>query len=157
LLLDATQDGNITVREAATGKAVRVLAGSGARSWALTFAPGGRRLLATRHNETRLLTWPDGAVVWQQPDTCLAAFSPDVKRLVSGNWNRKTLFRDPQSGAVLSELPGASLAAAAFSPDGRRLATAHIYGAWRVRDGSSGGVLKEVQEFEHVFGLAFSP
>src|SRR5262249_17805455 len=100
LLLDATQDGNITVREAATGKAVRGLAGSGALSWALTFAPGGRRLLATRHNETRLLTWPDGAVVWQQPDTCLAAFSPDVKRLVSGNWNRKTLFRDPQSGAV---------------------------------------------------------
>jgi RNA polymerase sigma factor (sigma-70 family) len=156
-LLDATEDGQIKVREAVTGKVVREIPAAGPGCWGLTFSPDGRRLFASRHNETRLLTWPDGTVVWQQGATCIGALSPDGGRIVSGNWNDKTVLRDPQSGAVLSELPGGDLTSAAFSPDGQRLATAHLWGVWRVRDGVTGAVRKEMKGFAHVWDVAFSP
>jgi RNA polymerase sigma factor (sigma-70 family) len=156
-LLDATDDGKITVRDPATGKAVHEILAAGGGLWDATFSPDGRRLLTSRNNQTRLLSWPEGRVVWESAEACVAAFSPDGGRMVSGNWNVKTFLRDPRSGAVLAEVPGESMAAAAFSADGRRLVTGHLYGPWRVRNGTDGAVLKTVNAFQHVFGVAFSP
>jgi RNA polymerase sigma factor (sigma-70 family) len=162
-LLDATGDGKITVRDADTGRAVREIAAAGrpqgsAGDWdTLTFSPDGRTLLAAQEGYgTRALSWPDGGAVRQWLESHIAAYSPDGRRMIAGNWNRKTLLFDPQSGAARAELPGESLTSAAFSHDGRRLATAHLYGVWRVRAGD-GAVLKEFKGFQHVWCVAFSP
>ncbi|HEV3258893.1 MAG TPA: sigma-70 family RNA polymerase sigma factor [Gemmataceae bacterium] len=163
-LLDSTGDGKITIRDAVSGKAVREIPAPPRQrqyggACAITFSPDGRSLFASGEAYgTRLLTWPGCTVVWRQADSYeAAAFSPDGRRMVSGNWNDKTIVRSPKSGAELSELAGPDMASAAFSPDGRRLATAHLYGLWRVRDGSTGAVLKEVKGFQHVWAVAFSP
>jgi hypothetical protein len=163
-LLDATNDGKVTVRDAVSGKAVRevpacVQAGADRGGWdALTFSPDGRRLFASKEGcGARLLAWPAGTVLWQSTESSCAASSPDGRRLVTGNWNRKTFFRDPKTGAERSEVPGESLTSATFSPDGRRLATAHLFGTWRVHDATTGAVLKELTGCRHFWCVAFSP
>lgn len=163
-LLDATENGKITVRDAMNGKTIREIPAAkptdkDSGGWcALTFSPDGRHLLASKYGYgTRLLTWPAGVVVWQEPDACTGAFSRDGERLLTGGWHETAHFRDPATGNVQADLPAKGVVDTAFAPDGRRLATAHLDGALRIRDSSTGEVLKEIKGFRYAWSLAFSP
>jgi WD40 repeat protein len=174
-LVDATEDVKITIRDAATGKAVREIPAPERQSednasWCTTFSADGKGLFASRLGfGTRVFTWPECKIDWQSPEAFeAAAYSPDGVRIVCGAWHRKCHLRDPKTGEVLSEIPGEGLTSATYSPDGRRLATGHLSegrgipvdpkgAAWRIRDGMTGRVLKEVKEFQYVWDVAFSP
>jgi RNA polymerase sigma factor (sigma-70 family) len=160
-LLDAAGSGSITERNAVTGRPIRELPGlegRGQGSSEITFSHDGRNLLLMRSGVGgSLIRWPDCTDIWRSADECTAAFSPDGQRMVCGNWNQKTFFRNAATGAVLSELPGDSLTSAAFSPDGGFLATGHLYGHWFVRNGKTGAVLKEKTGFKYVWDVTFSP
>jgi len=172
-LLDATDDGKITIWNVTTGRPVRQITAVAERQgeenggWCtLTFSPDGRHLLTSRYGYgTRLFTWPACDLVWQKADSCIAVFSPDSARMISGDWgNSRPHFRDPNTGDHLAELNGMGLMCAAFSPFGERLVTTHLYyespnaqGAWQVRNAVNGAVLKEIKEFRWAWSFAFSP
>jgi RNA polymerase sigma factor (sigma-70 family) len=179
-LLDATENGKITVRDALTGKARREipppeLQDKNSGGWDLSFNPDGRSFLASKSGfKTRLLSWPECQVIWQSPDRFYAEFSPDGKRMLSASWRGSARFLDAASGSQIAEVQGGDMTSAAFSPNGRLLLTGHfgetiegkqgfkpwgynLPAVWRVRDGITGAVLRERKESQIVWCVAFSP
>ena len=126
-LIDATDDGKMTVRSAATGEAIREIVAKRQKEdesgdWdTLQLSPDGKHLLAAKSGYgTRLLTWPDGKVIWQRPERARRrvrphggntgrpmARRPSVSRPEIGRAARKTALRRDHVRGILTRRPAA--------------------------------------------------
>ena len=125
-------DGNLSVRDVATGQQVaRVRLGGAGQMKGLAFSPDGRRLASTTpefhvylwdvrtHQPTKPLTGHTGEVF------CVT-FSRDGRRLASASLDRTVRVWDVEKGDCQAILRGHTddVFTAAFHPSGTRLATA---------------------------------
>lgn len=128
--------------------ASRVLGGGGGQVWAVALSPD-EKVLAVVTGGTEgegaltLFEYPSGkeiaCIVEEKPIRCVA-FSPDGKRLATGDFANGLKLRDPRTGAVRSELKGhtASVNAVAFTGDSKQLISGSLDKTVKVWDVHTG-------------------
>jgi WD40 repeat protein len=136
-VVDVEASDEVTLLDAATGRAQRIIK-PGARSpLSLVFSPDGHTL-ATASSGGSVKTWD--ARTGQVEDSFSVsgevgapAFSPDGRTLAAGSVRGVQLW-DLATSQTRITLPTRSVAAVAFSPDGRTLAisTGSSVGLWNV-------------------------
>jgi WD40 repeat protein/beta-lactamase regulating signal transducer with metallopeptidase domain len=158
-------DNNVQLREAPTGKILRLLKGHQGGVNSLSFAPDGRSLLTGSLDKTaklwELATGKDLMTLRGHQDWVLSvAFAPDGKSLATASKDLTTRVWDTASGKVRMSLNGHTQAVEtlAFAPDGKTLAT----GSWDqtvlLWDMSSGQIKRRLQGQRCGFQcLDFSP
>ena len=166
-LIASSGPGGTTLREVASGEAVRKLAG--ARG---VFAPDGKKIATVDKNPDKLTPGGysncDMIRVWDvasgnlsrtlAPDDRVAclAFAPDGKTLVVANGNNTIMLWDMAGGAPGSVLDGVKpVRSIAVSPDGKSLAAAAMEA--RLWDLASGTPTFTLNQQSEVMAVAFSP
>jgi WD40 repeat protein len=108
------------------------------------------------------------APAWQERKALLGhtgnvltvAFSPDGRRLASGDQNGKIVVWDLSNGTALATLQhhAERILTAAFSPDGHTLATGNSDGSIRLWNVEQGSPIRELVGHHYgVMGLVFTP
>ena len=140
LLATSGEDKTVHVREAATGRELLGLRGHTGTVTCLTFSPDGQRLVSAGKDRT-IRVW-DGTPlrgdegqeeartfmhhaneIWS-----LAVRPTDGRMVVSAGFRTSAMVWDPQSGRVITEIPGQSAVVfcVAWSPDGELVASAGV-------------------------------
>jgi hypothetical protein len=161
--------GTAVVRDVATGRVLRTLRVPGGAGLALALSPDGRTLAVhgtegfEPAGEVSVGLWdvPTGEgprrVGDQEGAVTSLVFSPDGTKLAARAAGHVRVW-DVATGARLSEIPAAELAALSFSPDGRLLAAADLANGVRVWEVGGG---KEVGRFSghrsRVLATTFAP
>lgn len=150
--------GIVVVREAATGKPVRTLAGLAKRVSSVAFAEGGAALVAVGGN------WLNGeeageAVVWDFPAGTvrhkldapvlqrMVAVHPDGKTAAGAGNDGAVRIWDLKTGKLVSTLTKGrpELYTVAYDADGGRIAAGSGAGVVRIWDVASGTVAREIK------------
>ena len=174
-LASSSTDKTVKIWDARTGRELLTLRGHTAPIWRVAFSPDGKQLASTAYDHA---TWANGELnVWntQTGRQVLSlrgsgyltgvAFSPDGRRLVSGEISGRVKLWDLATGQEIRILWGhrRPVYSVAFSPDGHRLVTASSDRTVRVWDGrplqagETQGILTLPGHDGFVRGLAFSP
>ncbi len=166
----ADRPADVTVRDAATGKAVRTLRGARGSVTALAFSPDGRLLVAAG---TLFTAHAGPALVWEaatgkelapfaghERGLSDVAFSPDGTRLVTAGADQTAKVWDVATRHELLTYHGhaGALRAARFSPDGRHVASSandRTVQVWDARTARTARVLRGHKGV--VVDLAYSP
>jgi len=124
-------DNTVQLREAATGKVLRVFKGHQGGINSLSFSPDGRRLATASLDKTAkvwdLATGEDAMTLKGHKDWVLSvAFAPDGKTIATASKDNSVWLWDAANGKLQRTLDGHTQAVEglAFSPDGKTLATA---------------------------------
>jgi len=181
LLAFADFQGNVTVRDLATGRQQFTLSRLNLRvpiigPWrSLLFSPDGQRLAAAGPNWSRgggIVKFWDASTGWErstinghnsQPNTegiLAMAYGPDSRRLATGGGDNLVQVWDADSHRGLHTLRGhaGEVTTVAFSPDGRRLASGSRDGTVRLWDPATGQEVLTLRGFPGpVASVAFSP
>jgi WD40 repeat protein len=125
------EDGSIVLRDAASGKYLRSLAGHEDQVTCLVFLPDARTLISGGYDNTiRFWDLQTGEAVRSLSGhsnwVMALALSPDASQLASGSYDRTVRVWDIKSGALAGEWLAheASVRAVAFSADGTKLLSA---------------------------------
>jgi WD40 repeat protein len=164
----ATEDGQVQLWEASSGKEWAIIAGPHADVSCLAFSPDGKILAANNGQVIELwdMNSTDGTpallrMFRGQSDTVRSlAFSPDGRLLASGAQNWDIRLWDAASGAEVRRLQGhiARVSSLAFNPDGKTLASASWDGTVRLWHIATGQELMVFQRGAHlIHAVAFSP
>lgn len=175
----ASGSGDCTVRlwDVATGSTLRELEGHTALVEGVAFSPDGKRLAsASEDGSVRLWDVATGSAVqtlgdafWSSTKSLIlervvyrVAFSPDGKRLASGQWNGMVRLWDVATGSALQTLENDGYVSdVAFSPDGKRLASASgegIIKLWEVAERVRESALQTLEGHDRFVGkVTFSP
>jgi WD40 repeat protein len=137
-LLAALGDGTLELRDATTGVLLRTLKGHTEPVVACLFAPNGHRILSRSSTALRLWSrwwwWRSRKLKGHKQVILSSAISPDGKRIVTGDSDRRVLFRTAR-GRVVAEGKTWMGEAFAFSPDGALLANS-AGDVWDARSGA---------------------
>jgi hypothetical protein len=120
-----TQDGDIHLLSAATGKEIRTLRGHQSQVAALAFTPDSRRLASVDGLVMAVWDVDAGKVIYTRicPNRAKSlAISPDGKTVVMPGMNAPLEALDLQTGKSLRKLNILTCVRCAFSPDGNYLA-----------------------------------
>jgi WD40 repeat protein len=143
LLATSGEDKTVHVREAATGRELLNLRGHTETVTCLAFSPDGRRLVSAG-KDGAIRVWDGTPLRGDEGREEARTFShhtneiwslsvrpTDGRMVVSGGFKTPATVWDPQSGAVVAEIPGQSsvVFCVAWSPDGQRIASAGVEGA----------------------------
>jgi WD40 repeat protein/serine/threonine protein kinase len=150
LLASGGDDKTVRLWDVDTGRLVRTL-GHATSVLAVAFAPDGKTLVAGTDETRRVMTREPGEIKLWDPDTGAermawrgtygaikrVAFSPDGKRLVSGNTNWMLNVWDAATGQNLLNLYGhvGTVNSVRFSPDGNQLVSSDLDGNVILWDG----------------------
>jgi RNA polymerase sigma factor (sigma-70 family) len=171
-LASASADGTVKVWDITTGKELLTLRGHDKQVWCVAFNPK-RDELASGGADGTVKIWDldEGKEVLtftghSHPGSSVhsLAFSPDGKRLASGNGSPggpiSVLLWDAATGKVERTLPGYTgmVSSLAFSADGKRLASASGDRKLKVWDVATGKELVSIASPSNYFAsIAFSP
>lgn len=156
-----TQQRFVRVVDPATGRLVTVLHPPG-RPLALVFSRDGQQLAIVVTPARRVLVWDlahPGVHRTIAKGVVTAAFSPDGRRLVTGEQNLTVRVWDLTTGKrVLGPLTGHRdlITGVAFSPDGRYIVTTSRDHDARVWDAKTGRNVSTLSHIAIVSGAAFS-
>jgi WD40 repeat protein/serine/threonine protein kinase len=161
VVASASHDGSVRLWDAATGKLLRALGGTGPGFLSVVFSPNGR-LLAAGDNEGAITLWDLAAdrkrVLKGHAETINeVAFSPDSRHLASASRDRTAIVWDLRTDEkmVLAEHDD-EVKGVAYSPDGARLATASD--TVRIWDAETGRTLMTLPGHQGVVTVvAFHP
>src|SRR5262245_5780200 len=162
-----TRPGFVKVWDDATGhETLTIPLGAGPTAKHLTFSPDRKRLAAafggvddTQHSRVTVWDAETGQELLDLEGDQAAAFSPDGRRLATGDREATVRIREAATGKELLALRGHTrpVEAVAFSPDGARLVSA----SWdevRVWDAAKGTEIRTLRgHAQIVIGLAFCP
>jgi WD40 repeat protein len=127
----------------------------------LAFAPDGKTVLDCRIEGPLLLRDPeDGRIVRTLAGQGAASFSPDGKRIVSGDTGNRLKIWDASTGNELKGFAAHTdkIQSVAFSPNGRFIVSGSKDKTVRVWDSETGRELRVFRNFRyHVNAVAFSP
>ena len=148
MLVTCGNEGKIRLWDIATGKVHTQFLGLQSRPKAIAVAPGGKLLAAGgADGAIRLFDLPSGRLAKllkapikaKSPMVNCVEFSPDGKRLVSGN-GAKTFLWSLATGETILQLnhPAEQIFAVAFSPDGKLLCTGSVKGKLHLWDATTG-------------------
>jgi eukaryotic-like serine/threonine-protein kinase len=165
-LASGSQDGALSLWDAATGRALATPRGHAHTVNQVRFSPDGRRIAsaswdhtvrlwdAATGEEIRVLRGHTAPVLW-------VAFSPDGRRLVSASEDRTLRLWDATTGQCTAVLRGhtGTIRAMAFSPDGRRIASVgHADPLGRLWDATTGREVATLRGSKAgLHSLAYSP
>jgi WD40 repeat protein len=156
-----TQQRLVRVVDPATGRLVTVLHPPG-RPLALAFSRDGQQLAIVVTPARRVLVWDLAHIGMYRTiakGVVTAAFSPDGRRLVTGERNLSVRVWDIDTGKrVLGPLTGHRdlITGVAFSPDGRYIVTTSRDHDARVWDAKTGRKVSTLSHIAIVSGAAFS-
>ncbi|MCE1225567.1 MAG: caspase family protein [Geobacteraceae bacterium] len=144
-----------------TGKRLQTFRDTQGIVSSLAFAADGKILLDCRLDGPLLLRNPeDGRIVRTLAGQGAAAFSPDGKRIVSGDTGNRLKLWDTETGNELKGFAAHTdkITAVAFSPNGRFIVSGSKDKTVRVLDSETGRELRVFRNFRyHVNAVAFSP
>jgi len=166
-----TVDREILVWNRKTRSQTNVLRGHQSFIDTLRFSPDGRYLVSVgnhgetlRWDATRLTEPQDGFELLPQSaarEFSHIGFSPDGRRLASGDGFEGIFILDVETGEKLRHIPrahGGIVLGAAFSPDGRRLASCGMDNIVRLWNAETGEALRTlIGHTAPVYDVAFSP
>jgi WD40 repeat protein/serine/threonine protein kinase len=167
-IASAGEDHLIRLRDAATGRDIRVLTGHRDIVRRLAFRPDGRQIASCGRDgtvrvwdvatgrELRLIEWERGRRV----DSL--AFSPDGRAIASASDVGQVRLTDAESGRdlwMMGDTHGLDQDAfsLAFSPDGRQIATGCFDGCVRQRDAATGREIRSLPIGGHGYCVRYSP
>ena len=148
-----TYDGELQVCEAASGKLSRTLERQGVAE-GKSVDDGGRSIIKKESADDTLVTWDarDGTelLTFQQGneyDVTTAAFSPDGKRILTGDGENELKIWDTDNGDEVRTLRGHSetVTSAAYSPSGKQIVSASWDDTLRLWDADTGDDLKTLR------------
>ena len=172
-IASGSQDGTLTVWDAATGAELAIPTGHNREVTAVAYSPDGTRIVTGSGADDNTLKIWDAASLTEI--TSLAGhtggvfgliYSPDGSRILSGSGDSTLKIWDAASLAEITSLAGdtSETSAVAYSPDGTRIVTASCNGSnniltnytLTVWDAATGAELAADQT-DLVQALAFSP
>lgn len=165
LLASGNAEGEITLWQTQTGKALTAFSAHDGAVSTLSSSPDGRLLASGSFDKTiKLWRLPDGQAVQVLPEQSgfvySVAFSPDGQQLAAGNHDQSITLWNVTTGTLTRTLQGHTNAVAclAFSPDGALLASGsddHSIRLWQVNDGQMRMMLSGHEA--NVSSVTFSP
>jgi len=173
------QDGITRIWDALSGEKLREFPKQPASIYAIAFSPDGRRVVTCNGTPERRVGSADPvgiastARVWEAEtgkelvtlqnrlaETYAVFFSPDGKRIFTGDKDGIPCIWDSMSGKKLKEFPkqAGAIYAIAQSPDGARLATAGAEGVTKIWSAVTGEeIIKLSRSTGAINSVAFSP
>ena len=169
--LIATDDNDIKILDASSGRELMTLSGHEAPIWSRSYSPDGTRIVSGGRDKTvkiwnaitgtEIMTlrghgdWPEDP---EYSPVSSVAFSPDGKRIVSGSYDCTVKIWNAETGAEVMTLQHPHFVTRVrFSPDGKRILSAGDR-ALRVWDAKTGSQLLSLQGNEgEVTNVVFSP
>jgi WD40 repeat protein/tetratricopeptide (TPR) repeat protein len=179
LIVSGSKDGTIRLWDAVTGDERRTLRGH-KDGGPVSFSPDGERIISKSSDTIKMWDVATGAELTtlrgRKGAVTFVLFTPDGKRLVSGNGDKTMTVWDVATGTELMTLHGGPVNvttgiellmarrggpanAVAFSPDGKRLVFGGRGGAVKICDSATGAELMtlQVQQKFPLTSVAFSP
>ncbi len=159
-----SQDGTVTMWDAASMQALRTLSGHKGIVFRASFSPDSR-LIVTAGDDKIARIWESGSgaellrLAEHEDSVTAAVFSPDGRQLATSSFDKTVRLWDLSSGAELKRLQGHSAAVwdVDFSPDGRYLYSIGFDGTVRQWDVETGQELFILFDGDVGPDLALSP
>ena len=164
-VLTGHHDGTARVRDAATGRELRILKGHSSSVSAALFSPDGTRVVTASQDHTARVwdsvTGEELQVLRGHHKGIMSvAVSPDGERVATGAIDRTARVWDMATGDELLSLTDHAdrVTSVAFSPDGRRLATGSYDGTVSVWETSTGTKVQTLRGHTHLArSVCYSP
>lgn len=131
----------------------------GESSWgSVRFTPDGKHLIASKHWLGTWM-WEIGSwkKVWHVKEIEGGPYTPDRKRILTGEWHSKPKLRDPMTGEVRQEINLDGMSDGVFINNGRQVILSDINRAIRVVDLSKNQVVLDTPYPERIYCLDLSP
>ena len=153
-VMTGSQDKAVKLWQTATGQESLTFPPQACDVVGVAFAPDGRTMLSRTGSPTTGVTVWDavaGTMLWSQGHAGGAAYSPDGRYVLAGQW-----LKDAATGKQIREF---SLAGpCAFSPDSRFVLVASTSGSLCLMDVATGTLVREfIGHTQQVTAVAFSP
>jgi len=172
-IASGSSDKAIKIWDAETGKELQTLTGHTEKITSVSFSQDGKKLLSSsgdpggddekENNHLKmwdLTTGKELVVLNKQKGSVYAAtFSPDGKKIASGNWDHSIKIWEAATGKELQTLTGHTyfVSSISFSPDGKKIASGSWDKSIKIWEAATGKELQTLTGHTSVTSVSFSP